>query len=397
MALGPLLGYFFMATYSISFISFRSESPTIAGISPHEFVLIAILLYTIYIISIRKKRITFISLDWAAIAYVFFALIPVILDLDNLYIAARDYRHLFLVPIIAYLTLPFLYENVQQLITSFLFFTVGLFITSFSLFPEFLRTKSRPRGYNLITLGLLSSWSVILAFSIRNRSYHFIFKSIVYAAVVVLLFIMALSVSRGVLLAFLLSGILSLFIFKNTLYQKIFTSTFISCLALFFIYLAVLGQPKFSPTQEFSEEYKEMRRSVYRVTDVQFFLNDFNDRMSLWRRAFHLGLEKPILGKGANWYRKLGLSTPHNIFISIFLTSGILGTVLFALVIVVSYNTIFSLAGREQFKDFGKFLFVALTVILIVGATNDFSGGRYLLFFILLSGIATAKKLSLKA
>jgi hypothetical protein len=396
MAIGPILGYLFMATYSISFIHFRGDYFALFGLSPYEFVLIAILLYTVYILSIQRKRITLISLDWITIAYVFFALIPVIQDLDNLYIAARDYRHLFLVPIIAYLTLPFLYDDVQQLITSFLSFTVGLFVTSFSLFPDFLRTGDRPRGYNLITLGLLSSWSVVLAFSIRKISPNFIFKSIVYTVVVVLLFIMALSVSRGVLLAFLLSSILSLFIFKNILYQKIFTVTFISFIALFFISLSVLGLPKFSPTYELSEEYKEMRRSVYRVTEPQFFLTDLNDRMSLWRRAFHIGLEKPILGKGAIWYRKLGLSTPHNIFISVFLTSGILGIVLFTSLIVVSYRTIFSLAGRKHFKDFGKFLFIALTIILIVGATNDFSGGRYLLFFILLSGISTAKKLSLK-
>jgi hypothetical protein len=117
--------------------------------------------------------------------------------------------------------------------------------------------------------------------------------------------------------------------------------------------------------------------------------------MSIWRKAFHLGLEKPFLGKGAIWYRKMGLSTPHNIFISIFLTSGLLGIVLFTLLIVVTYGTIFSLGGNKNFENLGKFLFIAFTALLIVGATNDLSGGRYLLFFILLSGISTAKKLSL--
>ncbi len=396
MALGPLLGYLFMATYSISIILFRSDSLTFAGLSPHEIVLTAILLYTIYVLSIQKKRFTLIPLDWVAIAFVFFALIPVILDVDNLYIAARDYRHLFLVPIIAYLTLPFLYDNVQQLINSYLSLTVGPLIAGFSLLPEFLRTGNRPRGHNLITLGLLTSWSVVLAFNLRKSTSIFIIKSLVYATVFLLLVIMALSVSRGVLFAFLFSCLLSLFIFKNVIYQKIFTCTFISFLTVFFITLSILGQPKFSPTPDYSEEYKERRRSVYRVTDVEFYIEDFNNRMSLWRKAFHIGLEKPILGKGATWYRKLGPSTPHNIFISIFLTSGLLGTILFALLIVVAYATIFSLGQTKNFTYLVKFLFIALTGILIVGGTNDLSGGRYLLFFILLSGVATAKKLSLK-
>jgi hypothetical protein len=54
---------------------------------------------------------------------------------------------------------------------------------------------------------------------------------------------------------------------------------------------------------------------------------------------------------------------------------------------------IFSLSEVRPLKTFGKFLFIALTILLIVGATNDFSGGRYLLFFLLLAGIATTKKI----
>ena len=70
--------------------------------------------------------------------------------------------------------------------------------------------------------------------------------------------------------------------------------------------------------------------------------------------------------------------------------------VLFTFLIVVAYTTIFSFARFENFKGMSKFLFIAFTGLLIVGATNDFSGGRYLLFFILLSGIATTKKIQKK-
>ena len=116
--------------------------------------------------------------------------------------------------------------------------------------------------------------------------------------------------------------------------------------------------------------------------------------MYLWKTAYDLGLEKPLLGRGAFWYRNLGLSTPHNVFVGVFITSGCLGLMLFILLIIAGYTTIFSFAGGDKpFERLSKFLFIAFTVLLIVGATNDFSGGRYLLFFVLLSGISAAKKI----
>jgi len=344
-------------------------------------------------VSLKKKHITFIPLDWIIIAYVFFALIPVILSIDNLYIVARDYRHLFLVPFIAYFSLPLIFDDIQQLTNAFLFFVVGLFIGSFSLFPEFLQTGNRPKGYNTITCGLLSSWSGILAFGEGRRKSSFIFKSIMYTIVLLMILIIVLSVSRGVLIGFLFSCLLSLFIFKKILYQRIFIFSLVSVIILLFISLSVVSDTSLKTDEVLSEEYKAMRRTVYRITTLEFYIDDLKNRMNLWKKAYYLGLERPILGRGAFWYRNLERSTPHNIFISTFLTSGFLGMLLLTIIIIVSYMNIFSLFGVEQLKTFSKFLFIALTILLIVGSTNDFSGGRYLLFFLLLAGIATTKKI----
>jgi hypothetical protein len=165
----------------------------------------------------------------------------------------------------------------------------------------------------------------------------------------------------------------------------------------FYISLTVVDKESLKTSSIISEEYREMRRSIYRLTNVDYYINDFKNRMFLWKEAYNLGMESPILGRGAIWYRNMGPSTPHNVFIGVFLTSGYLGMVLFILLIIVAYNDIFSLSKVEQFKRWSKFLFIALTALLVVGGSNDFSGGRYLLFFVLLSGIATSKKIQRKS
>jgi hypothetical protein len=396
ISIGSLLGYAFMASIPISLMLFDGNRLSVGGVLLHELILIAILLYLIWMIALKTMSINFIFLDWIAILYVFFALIPVLLSIDNLYLGARDYRHLFLVPLIAYLLLPFLFSDVQHITNAFLFFIPGLLIGNLSLLPEFLRTGIRPQIPNLITIGLLSSWSAVLAFIVRKGSSKIRYKIFIYLTTFMMLLFMSFSVSRGVLLAFLITFFLSIFIFKKKIYQKIFIFSFIAILMIFYLSLSAVSEASLRTSSILSEEYREMRRSVYRLATVDYYFDDFKNRMYLWKKAYNLGLERPILGRGAFWYRNLGPSTPHNIFVAVFLTSGCVGMLLFILLIINAYTTIFSLARVETFKGLTKFLFISFTVLLIVGASNDFSGGRYLLFFVLLSGIATAKKIQKK-
>jgi O-antigen ligase len=390
---GPLLGYVFIASIPFSLMTFGGQRLSFAGIFIHEMVLMIIIFYSILMIAFKAKSFDFIFLDWIALLYVFFALIPVLLSIKDFYYVARDYRHLFLVPLITYFFFPFLFCELKQLFNAFLFFIPGLLIGNVHFLPGFLETGIRQKGINTITIGLLSLWSTVLAFIVGSKGVSKRFKFILYVAVLAMLLLMVFSVSRGVLIAFLMSLIISIFIFQKKIYQKVFISIFLACFMTFYISLTVVDKESLKTSSIISEEYREMRRSVYRLTNVDYYINDFKNRMFLWQEAYNLGLESPILGKGAFWYRNIGPSTPHNIFIAVFLTSGFLGLILFLILIVAAYNNIFSLAKEEQFKRWSKFLFIALTGLLVVGGTNDFSGGRYLLFFVLLSGIATAKKI----
>ena len=393
LSIGPLLGYGFVASIPFSLMTFSGQRLSFAGMMIHELVLILMIIYSVLLVAIKAKSIDIILLDWIAFAHVFFALIPVILSPENLYLAARDYRHLLLVPLISYFFFPFLFSNIQQLSNAFLFFIPGLLVGNIPLLPEFLKTGIRHRGVDTITVGLLSSWSAILVFIFGRKKVAGKYKLVVYTTLFIMLLLMVFSVSRGVLVAFIISLFVSIFIFRNKIYQRIFICAFLAFMMIFYLSLSIVSKDSLKTSSILSEEYREMRRSIYRLTTFDYYVNDFKNRMSLWKKAYDMGLEKPLLGRGAFWYRNIGPSTPHNIFVAVFLTSGYLGMGLFLLLIIVAYTTIFSFFEVEALKGWSKFLFIALTGLLIVGGTNDFSGGRYLLFFIILAGIATTKKI----
>ena len=393
MYIGPLLGYLFFAIFPLSLFLQRG-GVSIAGLLPYELVLVLTVCYSIIIVASKAKHINLILLDLLAIALVFFSLIPVALSVENLYVAARDYRQLYLVPLITYLSLPLLFNDMRQLSFAYLIIIPGLFLVGASLLPDFLNTGGRPQG-NLSTVGVLASWSTAISFSIRNIFFTK-YKSVVYLTAFLMILIIAIASSRAIIFALLISWLITFFIFKKSIYQKLFIFSFIGLLMLFFLSLVFVSEDSLRPKTHLSNEYKEMRRSVRRLVSVEYYIDDIKDRMSLWKQVFHIGLESPIFGTGAISYRSfrtINRHTPHSIFLSSFLTSGFVGLCIFITLIIVSYTTIFSFAGFEHLRLISKFFFIALTVLLISGATNDFSGGRSLLFFILLSGIATTKKL----
>jgi hypothetical protein len=139
LSIGPLLGYGFIASIPFSLMTFGSQRLSYGGLFLHEMILIIIIFYSFLMITFKVKSFDIILLDWIALIYVFFALIPVVLSLKDFYYVARDYRHLFLVPLIAYFFLPFLFYNIKQLSNAFLFFIPGLLIGNLPFLPEFKR------------------------------------------------------------------------------------------------------------------------------------------------------------------------------------------------------------------------------------------------------------------
>ena len=395
MSIGPILGYIFMAIMPFSFYLFKGERFVIFGITPPEVVLIIITLYFLTAFMLKLKSFSINSLDWIITSFVFLALIPVVMSTENLYVAARDYRHLLLTPLFSYLLLQVCFEKVKQMNIGLFFATAIIIIgTAFTL-PYYIKTGNRfESGFNVITLGVMFSWSVSLLFLTRNGVSNIIYKIINYIICLYMLVIIFFIGSRAVIIGFVISCILSIFIIQKKIFQKLFLIAIVSVVVSFYFSIMAVNETEVKVDRTMSKDFREVSHSVFRITSMEHWVYDFNVRLAIWKKAISIGLENPILGSGASEYRSLYLSTPHNIFISVFLTSGILGVLLFLFLIVTSYSTLFAFDHLKQYPQITKFFFISLSTLLFVGATNDFSGGRYLLFFLLISGMSITNKIS---
>jgi O-antigen ligase len=363
------------------------------GITPPEIVLIVMIFYFLCVVMLKLKTFYVNSLDWIIIAFVFFALIPVVISTENLYVAARDYRHLFLTPLFAYLLLQVCFEKVKQMNTALLVCTAILIIGTIFRLPYYLAAGIRlESGFNTISVAVMCSWSVAICFLTRNDLPNAVYKFLNYIILLYMLTLIFFVGSRAVILGFVIASALSFLVIGKKLYQKLFLIFIVAGIISFYFSLLVIDENMLKVDTTLTEEYREVSHSVFRLASVEHWIYDLKLRMSLWKKAFSIGLENPILGAGASKYRSLYLSTPHNVFISVFLTSGLLGTLTFLFLIVICYSTFFSFYDLQHYRRITKFFFISFTTLLFVGATNDFSGGRYLLFFILISGISIAQK-----
>jgi lipopolysaccharide cholinephosphotransferase len=274
--------------------------------------------------------------------------------------------------------------------------TAILIIGTVFTIPYYLTTGSRLESGNVITLAVMCSWSVALLFLTRKDLSNTVYKFINYIVMLYMFTIIFFVGSRAVIIGFVIAYTLSFFIVGKKLYQKLFLIFIVAGIISFYFSLMVIDENMLKVDSTMTEEYREVSHSVFRLTSVEHWTYDMKLRMSIWKKAFSIGLENPILGAGASKYRSLYLSTPHNIFVSVFLTSGLLGIFTFIFLIVMCYSTFFSFYNLEYYPQITKFFFISFTTLLFVGATNDFSGGRYLLFFILISGISIAQKISYK-
>ena len=109
ITLRSFLGYIFM-----SFVPLTSYSiPLQLGGRLIFFEMVLIFSIPLFLLQIGSGslKIQITKLDIVLISYVFLSLISVIRGSDNLYISARDYRHLLLVPLIAYFAYKFYFDN----------------------------------------------------------------------------------------------------------------------------------------------------------------------------------------------------------------------------------------------------------------------------------------------
>jgi len=102
------------------------------------------------------------------------------------------------------------------------------------------------------------------------------------------------------------------------------------------------------------------------TTSVEFTQGDLNGRLEQWRQGMASFVEHPLLGVGSNMYRSVNSlgKEAHNSFVSVLVELGLIGLVLFGIVLVIAI--IHALAQPRWDRNFW------LTVLLVwaVGAST---------------------------
>jgi len=233
-------------------------------------------------------------------------------------------------------------------------------------------------GYNTLAILLILGMMTAAFFFRRSETVKL---RIVYGALMLAFFVHFIILdSRGGYLAFFL---LSPIVVYNILDGK-------RILLIILAYLLIITVMGSSPIvqERFSHSMIALRshlnKSSQYATGKKYSYHI--DRIYMWRWAFDLFIENPILGVGTGGYKKAtlsgggeeGIDHPHNNFLFVAVSYGLLGITVFGWFFWVL------LKAGWQHKDHihGFFILSSVLVILVGGLTNTHildSGGAFLL------------------
>jgi len=377
--------------------------PTMPYIRLYEiFALLGLMMAFLSGGAATQQSIQWNAIDLCFVAYIFSGLLSMLFGMDQIYVSARDYRNVYISSLLVYLAVQFCFENRKQIFFSFWFFVVALITQLVIVLPNFFRTFERPEGIplmlSLVTLATLAAWMIcyLLCVAHRNEIYSTSWwKSALLLPPMLLLLL--ITYRRAALYGLFAALPISYAAYRIKLVRKCFVPVSVILLISFFFTLVFANPTMFKGTRQEQNMYESSKRTFERLTSVPTYIADIKMRMQLWNKCVRDASNTfigALFGNGQDAYRSYGLSTPHNIFVSMFVTSGIIGLVTFA---ILNFSLVHYLLKIHLFHDnewLGIFLLCCYLVLFFVSATNDFSGGRNILFGVLLAVTSKYVKLT---
>ena len=369
---------------------------TILGhIHIYEIVLLPLVFFLPIIIMKDVYSSKFLFLDIAVFLYFLDSIISVVVDWSDLYLAARNFRALVLSPTLLYLVIRLSFLDLKDIRRALFFLIPGILIQSAIFIYQYLLHGLRPRGIenvssSTITLSFLFCVGILILFYFKgnirsDRSYI-----IKVMAAIVLMAALLLSFTRMVIAGFILIFPLSKIIWSKYKYRNYVSSFVIIGM------IVILGLISIFPNNGnhiYVKDEKQIQKSYKRLLHLELYFLDINERFTLWSTIAKKALKNSILGSGLSSYQikqsnnaKNSLGSSHNVLISALVVGGIPGILILFLLILGTYNSFKLLPNNFELKgQLGNVLFVSFTILLLVGLTNDFSGGRIYLFFLIIA------------
>lgn len=336
-------------------------------------------------------------LDFLVIIFLVLNMVSVVIGLDSLYESARYYRHMVLSPVLIYIVVRFSPLSVNELGKAVFCMLPGIFFQGVLLFRHYFTFFTRPIGVeaasSTVTLSVFFCISLFVLFwsNWRRRG---IVQWVLWALLITAFSAMLLiTFSRATIIGFILLLPITHMLWARMHLRKLFGSVVFFSICIFFVLLAT-GAVIFEKSIKVANQ-EEIKRSVGRVYETDLYLKDLNDRLLFWGAMTRVALEHPVFGSGSSSYSvsrlgvtKFQLGSSHNMLVSALLTSGLIGVCLLGWIIRSSFNLINTFIPYSDTDALGKILLSSFVLMLMVGLTNDLTGGRILVWFLLLSLIS---------
>ncbi|MCL1048191.1 O-antigen ligase family protein [Shewanella abyssi] len=135
---------------------------------------------------------------------------------------------------------------------------------------------------------------------------------------------------------------------------------------------------------------------ILRVQESLQNVSDINDlssnRLQMWQNSITYGLEKMWLGHGPDAYRFMPTKTagvqPHNIFLQVFLEAGVLGLMVFLVILLSTLFRAISLIWISTDMNQDESIYMAFAILVSLTIYGTLSGAYYHaqpLYFLMIS------------
>lgn len=366
-----------------------------------ELCLAPILILAPYTHLRRKHKIH--TLDLIVLLYVCTELYSVAVGSDALYASMRIFRYHAVTPVLIYFVVRFSAVDMATLIKGLQFMCFGILVQALIVIMFYMQFHTRPVGilWHNYQLSYLVSGPVsislyccvalgIMLFSMRKvrGSIHRKFR---YLAIALLTLGLMGTLTRMPTAAFLLFAPTMGYICRSQLRRKALAySLYWGTVALLF--MIVFANDLFD-YKSWYWSAGDVGRTYSRVLNIELYFEDLMSRFFIWGRVFDNVLENsPIIGFGESSYEIGRVSTvvsvgsAHNVLVSSFQTSGLIGLGVMMALLFSTINTALSLSPTTEDADIVRRIAILSFIVLFVSIlTNDISGGRANLLFLLIA------------
>ena len=317
------------------------------------------------------------SIDRLVFLLTCFALCAVSIDLvfSEVWSGLRAFRWSFLTPSCIYFAVRFNNKRLssKRILLFFTFgslITAGIIILNWNLYQSSRNEMNISESFRLTSIGLV----LFMSYSFARYHFHGFLRIIV---IIILLFAIYITANRTLVISIFLLEFGSLF-FRGFALLKYFKS-----IVLLLIITIILSW-KFTLTAEPDDVilYRELQSSSSRLLSYKLLMIDLIDRLEIWRQfvsqkvtlgwLFGSGLSSINVGTLSRGAQSYGSS--HNVLISLYRSTGLLGLVTFVNILSISFN--YLLKNNISLNIRWSLIFI-LVGIFIVSLTNDlFTGFR---------------------